>query len=109
MQDRAVPDRFRTVGSVHSASADNVRYVKSRIVPSRTTGELSDGNGRYRCWTASRHWGDSMADIRAAQAAWWADQRATAGAPEAPSGALLDSNSQSYETGLVERGIGGCD
>ena len=36
----------------------------------RHTGELSNGNGRYRPWSASRRWGATMASIRATQAAW---------------------------------------
>lgn len=34
----------------------------------RKTGEL--GPGRWRAWTSSRVWGESMASVRASQAAW---------------------------------------
>jgi hypothetical protein len=52
---------------------------------------------RWRTWTASRRWGESMASVRTAQSLWWA-QRASAGdgdevdVPAAP----LDHRDASY-------------
>ena len=61
------------------------------------TGEISQGNGRYRAWTASRGWGVNMREIRLAQAAWARENR---GAAE---GGALDSNTESY-TGQPSNG-----
>ena len=62
----------------------------------RRTGEVTNGHGRYRCWTSSREWGQSMKDVRAEQAAWWAAQAGSAPpAEQAPTGPL-DPSSQSY-------------
>jgi hypothetical protein len=54
------------------------------------TGEIVEGNGRFRTWTASRGWGASMKSVRAAQAEWARENR---GAAE---GGALDSNTESY-------------
>lgn len=73
----------------------------------RRTGELTNGNGRYRVWTASRDWGVTMAGVRAAQAAWWASQGDQSPA-EPAAGAPLDSNGQSSASPprtTVERGF----
>lgn len=61
----------------------------------RRTAEVTNGHGRYRCWTASRQWGTTMAEVRAAQAAWWADG-AGAQAAQPPEPGPLDPSSQSY-------------
>ena len=50
----------------------------------KRTGEVTTGNDRYRPWSASKRWGLTMAQVRAAQAAW-ASQNGPA-SPE-PSGA----------------------
>jgi hypothetical protein len=71
----------------------------------RRTGEVVRGHGRYRVWTASRRWGVTMGEVRAAQAAWWAQggpTGATGAAPQGPAPtapkAPLDPSSQSYTT-----------
>ena len=85
----------------------------------RKTGEVCAGNGRYRVWTASRRWGLTMAQVRAAQAAWWAGQLASTGGAPGGAGARpawpgpasagpLDPSSQSYATGQLSllEGVG---
>jgi hypothetical protein len=57
----------------------------------RETSEIVKGNSRYRPWSASRHWGTTMASIRAAQRAWIQES--------APAGALLDHRTQRYTDG----------
>lgn len=91
----------------HRASVYVAKYVsKSCAARSkmpwvhRQTGEVTDGHGRYRCWTSSRHWGTSMGDVRAEQAAWWAQGAGEAPtAKPAPTGPL-DPNSQRYAESL---------
>jgi hypothetical protein len=70
----------------------------------RRTGEVSDGYRRYRVWTSSRQWGCTMADVRAAQAAWWREGDRKEPAEPATAGPL-DPRSQSYESGMA----GPCD
>lgn len=72
------------------------------------TGEVTKGHGRYRTWTSSRSWGESMKAIRLAQQVY-AEARRLAG-DGAPSGvstasgggaAALDPKTESYaETGF---------
>ena len=77
------------------------------------TGEITTGNDRYRPWSASQRWGLTMAQVRAAQAAWASQNGpaspepsgapqptlAAAEAPEAPRrGAALDRNTHRYTT-----------
>lgn len=78
----------------------------------RRTGEVSDGYGRYRVWTSSRDWGVTMADVRAAQAAWWAEMAGVSPAEGRQAGPAtagpLDNSGQSSAEGLVttfERGF----
>ena len=75
-----------------------------------TTGELVNGNRRYRTWSASRGWGLTMAAVRCAQADWVRQQSASGpGAPEiesaagvrAAAGGALDSNTGSYTGSLI--------
>jgi hypothetical protein len=74
----------------------------------RRTGEVTNGNGRYRPWTSSREWGQTMKDVRAEQAAWWAERAGEAPpAEQAPTGPL-DPSSQSYACGAPPPGSGGC-
>lgn len=70
----------------------------------RLTGELMDGHGRYRVWTASRRWGWSMLDLRRNQQEWAARAAAGGGSPEGaePSGAALDPKTDCYAGGGVE-------
>ena len=44
-----------------------------------STGEVSEGivDGRYRTWSMSKGWGDTMATVRAAGAVWWEQHQAT--------------------------------
>jgi hypothetical protein len=76
------------------------------------TGEIVQGNGRYRTWTASRRWGLTMRAVRAAQAAWVRAELASDGlegagaaggrqpdeapVPSAGEAGPLDSNTTSY-------------
>lgn len=71
------------------------------------TGEVSNGHGRYRCWTASRHWGTTMMQVRAQQAAWWAAQAEAAPPAEPAPPGPLDPSSQSYAVELLIRELGG--
>lgn len=57
-----------------SKSADERRSVP---FVHRETGEV--GPGRWRTWSSSRRWGESMADVRAAQRKWIAEHRAAIG------------------------------
>jgi hypothetical protein len=89
----------------HRASLYVAKYVSKSCAARASmpwvhgrTGEVTDGHGRYRCWTSSRHWGQSMTDVRAEQAAWWAVQ-----APTGP----LDPSSQSYASMGPPPGVGG--
>ncbi len=52
--------------SKSSAERSQVPYVH------RLTGEI--GRGRWRTWTASRQWGQTMSSLRAEQAAWMREQ-----------------------------------
>jgi hypothetical protein len=63
-------------------------------------------NAPYRCWTASRGWGQTMRGLRLEQRAWWEAQ--LAGADPAPAGehSPLDSDTDRYTeaiTGVLER------
>lgn len=84
----------------------------------RRTGEIVEGNGRYRTWTASRKWGLTMQAVRAAQSAWFREgsdpegprgadaaggrQAADAAVPQAGEAGPLDSNTMSYTS--LDRG-----
>lgn len=61
----------------------------------RRTAEVTNGNGRYRCWTSSRRWGWTMAHVRQQQVDWMME-RLRAEAPQAPPGAIY-SNGHCYE------------
>jgi hypothetical protein len=66
----------------------------------RSTGEVLDGNSRYRTWSASRSWGTTMRDVIAEQKQWWASQT-DSGDGAAPEGAqaaaaLLDPEAHCY-------------
>lgn len=63
-------------------------------------------NAPYRCWTASRAWGQTMRGVRLEQRAWWEAQRA--GTEPAPAGEYppLDSDTDRYtspQSGVLER------
>jgi hypothetical protein len=61
----------------------------------RRTGER--GPGRWRTWTASRDWGWTMAEVKAAQVAWMIDQRAGAGGEgRSPDAGALDHKTSRY-------------
>jgi hypothetical protein len=67
----------------------------------RHTGELTEGNSRYRAWTSSRTWGLSMAALRRYQQAWARAMAEGAGDPSGVATPLaaeppLDPNSASY-------------
>lgn len=83
-----------------AAARDDAPYMHP------VTGEL--GRGRWRTWTASRNWGDTMAAIRAAQRAWAQEAAAAAAgrgsarderAPGGGAAAALDPNTASYADG----------
>jgi hypothetical protein len=78
------------------------------------TGEV--GPGRWRTWSASRRWGSTMAQVRAAQRAWWSEAVSSGGVPGGPRtaseaaeagaqgvavGGPLDINTASYASGSV--------
>jgi hypothetical protein len=66
-----------------------------------STGELTQGNGRYRPWTASRRWGATMTSIRATQAEWVRSAEAPDGKPPqaAPAdAAAFKPNTHRYTT-----------
>jgi hypothetical protein len=71
----------------------------------RRTGEVTSGNGRYRCWTSSRRWGWTMALVRQQQADW-VQERLRAQAAQPPEPGALDSNGLRYES-LPLPGIAG--
>jgi hypothetical protein len=64
------------------------------------TGEIAQGHGRYRPWSASRRWGATMMAIRATQAEWTRNAEAVGGEPPeaaAPAGATaLEPNTHRY-------------
>lgn len=63
----------------------------------RRSGEVINGHSKYRTWTASRHWGQTMKQIREAQRTWVEERRREGQPPEAaPSCGALDTNTQSY-------------
>jgi hypothetical protein len=68
------------------------------------TGEVAQWP-TYRTWSASRHWGQTMASVKAAQKAWWSGQQlgssgAVAGAP-APEAAFNPSTPR-YTSPVVQ-------
>jgi hypothetical protein len=67
-----------------------------------TTGEVAL-RAPYRCWTASRRWGQTMAALRDEQRAWWESQ--AGGADPAPAGEHppLDTYTDHYTNGESER------
>jgi hypothetical protein len=88
---------------VSKSCADRVRMPWVH----RRTGEVTNGYGRYRTWTSSREWGQSMKQVRAEQAAWWAERAGEAPpAQQAPTGPH-DPCSHSYASAGPPTGDGG--
>jgi hypothetical protein len=105
--DLAVVEDHRAAGYVAKYVVKSCAARSSMPWVHRVTGEITNGYGRYRCWTSSRRWGTTMADVRAAQAAWWQEQ--AGGSPAEPVAAgLLDPSSQSYASGGLVLPLGGC-
>ncbi len=89
-----VDERQASYCAKYAAKAVDAR---SEIPWVTTSGEIITGNGRFRVWTASRHWGLTMATLKAAQR-HWANENAGDGDEEAQrrAPAPLDHNSQRY-------------
>ncbi len=81
------------------------------------SGEIRRGWPRLRVWTASRGWGDTMAGVKAVQAAWARTRAGAAEASDSPAPAEpdaegvgpLDPNPESYAQSRPRRGEQGAE
>lgn len=104
---QAAAERIAWYVAKYCAKASDARADAPFVHP--RTGEV--GPGRWRLWTSSRKWGESMLSVRQAQRAWWQQQQSSSagGGPGEPrpgeadsagvgGAGALDPNTMSYAT-----------